>query len=203
MTKIIGLTGGIGSGKTTIAKHIEALGIPVYIADEKAKIILELPETLKAIKLAFGLQVFEDEKLNKKKLSALVFNNPKMLKLLNQIVHPAVKLDFENWLNANKEHPIVVKEAAILFESGSYKDCDAIITVVAPLNSRIQRVIQRDKTDIDSVMTRINNQWTDEMRILKSNYVIENEFEFRQDWFAFRTEKLKQLINLQLEEENL
>lgn len=175
MTKIIGLTGGIGSGKTTIAKHIEALGIPVYIADEKAKIILELPETLKAIKLVFGPEVFEDEKLNKKKLSALVFNNPKMLKLLNQIVHPAVKLDFENWLNANKEHPIVVKEAAILFESGSYKDCDAIITVVAPLNSRIQRVIQRDKTDIDSVMTRINNQWTDEMRILKSNYVIENE----------------------------
>ena len=175
MTKIIGLTGGIGSGKTTIAKHIEALGIPVYIADEKAKIILELPETLKAIKLAFGPEVFEDEKLNKKKLSTLVFNNPKMLKLLNQIVHPAVKLDFENWLNANKEHPIVVKEAAILFESGSYKDCDAIITVVAPLNSRIQRVIQRDMTDIDSVMTRINNQWTDEMRILKSNYIIENE----------------------------
>ena len=175
MTKIIGLTGGIGSGKTTIAKHIEALGIPVYIADEKAKIILELPETLKAIKLAFGPEVFEDEKLNKTKLSTLVFNNPKMLKLLNQIVHPAVKLDFENWLNANKEHPIVVKEAAILFESGSYKDCDAIITVVAPLNSRIQRVIQRDMTDIDSVMTRINNQWTDEMRILKSNYIIENE----------------------------
>ena len=175
MTKIIGLTGGIGGGKTTIAKHIEALGIPVYIADEKAKIILELPETLKAIKLAFGSEVFEDEKLNKTKLSALVFNNPKMLMLLNQIVHPAVKLDFENWLNVNKEHPIVVKEAAILFESGSYKDCDAIITVVAPLNNRIQRVIQRDNTDIDSVMTRINNQWTDEMRILKSDYIIENE----------------------------
>lgn len=175
MTKIIGLTGGIGSGKTTIAKHIEALGIPVYIADEKAKIILELPETLKAIKLAFGSEVFEDEKLNKAKLSDLVFNNPKKLMLLNQIVHPAVKLDFENWLNANKEHPIVVKEAAILFESGSYIDCDAIITVVAPLNVRIQRVIQRDKTDIDSVMTRINNQWTDEMRILKSDYIIENE----------------------------
>jgi dephospho-CoA kinase len=175
MTKIIGLTGGIGSGKTTIAKHIEALGIPVYIADEKAKIILELPETLKAIKLAFGSEVFEDDKLNKAKLSDLVFNNPKMLMLLNQIVHPAVKLDFENWLNANKEHPIVVKEAAILFESGSYIDCDAIITVVAPLNVRIQRVIQRDKTDIDSVMTRINNQWTDEMRILKSDYIIENE----------------------------
>jgi dephospho-CoA kinase len=175
MTKIIGLTGGIGSGKTTIAKHIEALGIPVYIADEKAKKILELPETLMAIKLAFGSEVFEDEKLNKTKLSTLVFNNPKMLKLLNQIVHPAVKLDFENWLETNKQHPILVKEAAILFESGSYKDCDAIITVVAPFNNRIQRVIKRDNTDIDSVMTRVNNQWTDEMRILKSDYIIENE----------------------------
>jgi dephospho-CoA kinase len=90
-------------------------------------------------------------------------------------VHPAVKLDFEKWLIANKEFPLVVKEAAILFESGSYKDCDAIITIIAPLNSRIQRVIKRDNTDFDSVMTRINNQWTDEMRILKSDYVIENE----------------------------
>lgn len=175
MTKIIGLTGGIGSGKTTIAKHIEAMGIPVYIADEEAKKVLELPETLTSIKRIFGTSVFEDEKLNKKKLSTLVFNDPQKLKLLNQIVHPAVKLDFEKWLIANKEFPLVVKEAAILFESGSYKDCDAIITIVAPLNSRIQRVIERDNTDFDSVMTRINNQWTDEMRISKSNYVIENE----------------------------
>jgi dephospho-CoA kinase len=175
MTKIIGLTGGIGSGKTTIAKHIKSMGIPVYIADDEAKKILMLPETLNALKLVFGNSVFDDGLLNKDKLSNIVFNNPEMLKQLNQIIHPAVKRDFENWLIANKNHPIVVKEAAILFESGSYKDCDAVITIVAPLNNRIQRIMARDNTIYEAVLSRINNQWTDEMRIEKSDYVIENE----------------------------
>lgn len=175
MTKIVGLTGGIGSGKTTIAKHIKSLGIPVYIADDEAKKILMLPETLNALKLVFGNSIFDDGLLNKDKLSNIVFNNPEMLKQLNKIIHPAVKRDFENWLIANKNHPIVVKEAAILFESGSYKDCDAVITIVAPLNSRIQRIIARDNTIYEAVLSRINNQWTDEMRIEKSDYVIENE----------------------------
>jgi dephospho-CoA kinase len=175
MTKIVGLTGGIGSGKTTIAKHIKSMGIPVYIADDEAKKILMLPETLNALKLVFGNSVFDDGLLNKDKLSNIVFNNPEMLKQLNQIIHPAVKRDFENWLIANKNHPIVVKEAAILFESGSYKDCDAVITIVAPLNNRIQRIMARDNTIYEAVLSRINNQWTDEMRIEKSDYVIENE----------------------------
>jgi dephospho-CoA kinase len=175
MTKIVGLTGGIGSGKTTIAKHIKSMGIPVYIADDEAKKILMLPETLNALKLVFGNSIFDDRLLNKDKLSNIVFNNPEMLKQLNQIIHPAVKRDFENWLIANKNHPIVVKEAAILFESGSYKDCDAVITIVAPLDSRINRVLERDNTNYEAVLSRINNQWTDEMRIEKSNYVIENE----------------------------
>ena len=175
MTKIVGLTGGIGSGKTTIAKHIKSMGIPVYIADDEAKKILMLPETLNALKLVFGNSIFDDGLLNKDKLSNIVFNNPEMLKQLNKIIHPAVKRDFENWLIANKNHPIVVKEAAILFESGSYKDCDAVITIVAPLNSRIQRIIARDNTIYEAVLSRINNQWTDEMRIEKSDYVIENE----------------------------
>ena len=175
MTKIIGLTGGIGSGKTTIAKHIQSLGIPVYIADDEAKKILMLPETLNALKLVFGNSIFDDGLLNKDKLSNIVFNNPEMLKQLNQIIHPAVKRDFENWLKANINSPLVVKEAAILFESGSYKDCDAIITIVAPLNSRINRVIKRDNTNYEAVLSRINNQWTDEMRIKKSDYIIENE----------------------------
>ena len=175
MTKIIGLTGGIGSGKTTIAKHIQSLGIPVYIADDEAKKILMLPETLNSLKLVFGNSIFDDRLLNKDKLSNIVFNNPEMLKQLNQIIHPAVKRDFENWLIANKNHPLVVKEVAILFESGSYKDCDAVITIVAPLDSRINRVLERDNTNYEAVLSRINNQWTDEMRIEKSNYVIENE----------------------------
>ena len=175
MTKILGLTGGIGSGKTTIAKHIQSLGIPVYNADDEAKKILMLPETLNALKLVFGNSIFDEGLLNKDKLSNIVFNNPEMLKQLNQIIHPAVKRDFENWLIANKNHPIVVKEAAILFESGSYKDCDAVITIVAPLNSRIQRIMARDNTIYEAVLSRINNQWTDEMRIKKSDYIIENE----------------------------
>jgi dephospho-CoA kinase len=175
MTKIIGLTGGIGSGKTTIAKHIKSLGIPVYIADDEAKKILLLPETLKSLKLVFGDAIFDNETLNKDKLSTIVFNNSEMLKLLNQIIHPALKRDFDNWLKANKNAPLVVKEAAILFESGSYKDCDVVITIVAPLNSRINRVIKRDNTNSEDVLNRINNQWTDEMRIKKSDYVIENE----------------------------
>jgi dephospho-CoA kinase len=175
MTKIVGLTGGIGSGKTTIAKHIKSLGIPVYIADDEAKKILLLPETLNSLKLVFGNSIFDDELLNKVKLSNIVFNNPEMLKQLNKIIHPAVKRDFDNWLQLNRNQPIVVKESAILFESGSYKDCDAVITVNAPINSRIQRVMARDNTNFEEVMSRINSQWTDEMRIEKSNYVVENE----------------------------
>ena len=175
MTKIVGLTGGIGSGKTTIAKHINSLGIPVYIADDAAKKILLLPEILNALKLVFGDTVFEDGMLNKNKLSKIVFNNPEMLKQLNQIVHPAVKIDFDNWLTLNKNQPLVVKEAAILFESGGYKDCDVIITIVAPINERIQRVMARENTNSEAVLSRMNNQWTDEMRMEKSDYVIENK----------------------------
>lgn len=175
MTKIIGLTGGIGSGKTSIAKHIKSLGIPVYIADDEAKKILLLPETIISLKLVFGNVVFDDEKLDKEKLSKIVFNNPQNLEQLNKIIHPAVKIDFDNWLKFNKKKPIVVKESAILFESGSYKDCDIIITIVVPLETRIKRVIDRDGVNSEAVLSRINNQWTDEMRIEKSDYVIENE----------------------------
>jgi dephospho-CoA kinase len=175
MTKIVGLTGGIGSGKTTIAKHIKSMGIPVYIADDAAKKILLFPETLNTLKLVFGNAIFDDELLNKDKLSKIVFNNPEMLKQLNQIVHPAVKKDFDNWLQLNENQPLVVKEAAILFESGSYKDCDIIITIVAPIEERIQRVVERDHANSEAVLSRINNQWTDEMRMERSDYVIENK----------------------------
>jgi dephospho-CoA kinase len=175
MTKIIGLTGGMGSGKTTIANHLNSLGIPVYNSDYQAKKILNLPETVESLKLVFGDVIFTNELLDKEKLSKIVFKNPEQLKLLNQIIHPAVKVDFENWLKANKNSPLVIKEAAILFESGSYKNCDVIISVSAPQEIRIQRVIARDQLTYDEVMFRINNQWTDEMRNEKSDYVIDNQ----------------------------
>lgn len=175
MTKIIGLTGGIGSGKTTIANHLKSLGIPVYNSDDQAKKILYLPETIDSLKSAFGNVVFTNELFDKDKLAKLVFNNPEQLKVLNQIIHPAVKVDFENWLKANKNSPLIIKEAAILFESGSYKDCDVIISISAPQEIRFQRVIERDLLTYEEVMSRINNQWTDEMRNKNSDYVIDNQ----------------------------
>ena len=175
MTKIIGLTGGIGSGKTTIANHLKSLGIPVYNSDEQAKKILYLPETIKSLKSVFGNSIFSNNLLDKEKLSKLVFNYPIQLKLLNQIIHPAVKVDFDKWLFENKNAKLVIKEAAILFESGSYKDCDAIISISAPQELRIQRVINRDLATYEEVMSKINNQWTDDMRNKKSDYVIDNQ----------------------------
>jgi len=172
--KIIGLTGGIGSGKTTVANHFIAAGIPVYIADDAARKIMQSPEILREIEKTFGGSVFEKGVLNRQKLSEIVFSNLDKLKKLNAIIHPAVKKNFGNWILNHKNSPFVIYEAAILFESGSYKDYDMIITVTAPLETRIERVIQRDKTTRQDVFKRINMQWTDEQRQAKSDFVSEN-----------------------------
>lgn len=174
MTKIIGLTGGIGSGKTTIANHFKKANIPIYIADDEAKKIMQSDQIIEDIKSTFGDSIFDNSILNREKLSKIVFKNPEKLKLLNAIIHPAVKKDFQNWVLNHKNSPFVIYEAAILFESGSYKNCDLTITVTAPIESRIERVIQRDKTTREQVLKRINSQWNDEQRIAKSDFVIEN-----------------------------
>ncbi|MFV8442361.1 dephospho-CoA kinase [Flavobacterium sp. LB2P44] len=174
MTKIIGLTGGIGSGKTTIAKYFKSFGIPIYIADDEARKIMESPEIIDAIISAFGEAIFENGILNREKLAKIVFNDSDKLEKLNNIVHPAVKKHFEQWLLNHKNVPYIIYEAAILFESGGNKNCDLIITVTAPVETRIQRVIKRDKTTLELVLKKINAQWTDEKRISKSDFVIEN-----------------------------
>ena len=174
MTKIIGLTGGIGTGKTMVAEYFKSLGIPVYIADKEARQLITSDNIINALSNEFGKEILENGILNREKLAKLVFNDSKKLQKLNSIVHPEVKKHFENWVEKHKNSPFVVKEAAILFESGSYKYCDTIITVTAPLETRLQRVMKRDKTDRESVLKRIENQWTDKQRITKSNYVIHN-----------------------------
>lgn len=174
MTKIIGLTGGIGSGKTTVANHFMAAGIPVYIADDEARKIMQTDKIIAEIKKTFGDIVFDNGILNREKLAKVVFNDPEKLKLLNAIIHPAVKKHFGNWISNHKNTPYLIYEAAILFESGSYKDCDIIITVIAPFELRIQRVMQRDKTTRENVLRRVNMQWNDDQRIEKSDFVIEN-----------------------------
>ena len=175
MTKIIGLTGGIGSGKTTIANYFMAAGIPVYIADDEARKIMQSDEIIAEIKKTFGSAIFENGILNREKLAQIVFGDAEKLKLLNAIIHPAVKKHFQNWILNHKNSPFIIYEAAILFESGSYKDCDKIITVTAPMESRIQRVIQRDNSSRDQVLKRINAQWNDNQRIAKSDFVIQND----------------------------
>lgn len=174
MTKIIGLTGGIGSGKTTIANHFMAAGIPVYIADDEARKITQSAAIIDEIRKIFGTAIFEDGILNRQKLAEIVFDNPDKLKLLNGIIHPAVKKHFDNWVLDHKNNSFVIYEAAILFESGSYKNCDKIITVTAPLETRIQRVIERDNTSREHVLKRMNMQWDDNQRIAKSDFVVEN-----------------------------
>lgn len=175
MAKIIGLTGGIGSGKTTIANYFQSKGIPVYIADDEARKIMQSVEIIEAIKQIFGNSIFENDVLNREKLAEIVFNDPEKLKQLNAIVHPAVREHFANWILKHSATAYVIYEAAILFESGRYKECDLIISVTAPIESRIQRVMQRDKTTREQVLKRINAQWTDEQRVSKSDFIIENE----------------------------
>jgi len=174
MTKIIGLTGGIGSGKTTIANYFNELGVPVYIADDGAKKIMQSENIIEEIKTVFGETIFENNILNRSKLAEIVFKDKGKLAQLNAIVHPAVKEDFEVWLLQHKNYEYIIYEAAILFESGRYKECDFVITVTAPVEIRIERVLKRDNTTREQVLSRMQMQWNDENRISRSNFVINN-----------------------------
>ena len=194
MTKVIGLTGGIGSGKTTVAKLFMSEGIPVYIADDQAKKIMESPETIRKVAAVFGEEVLKNDKIDTKALSSIVFNNPGKLKALNAIVHPLVRQHFDQWVAENKSFPFVIKEAAILFESGSYKFCNKIITVTASEQTRIRRVTERDHVTEQEVLDRIKNQWPDSEKIAKSDYVINNE-NLEETKIQFQ-EILKKLKNL-------
>jgi len=174
--KIIGLTGGIGSGKTTAAEVFKKLGVPVYNSDEEAKKLMNTDTTIiNKFKMIFGYDIYDSNNLlNKKKLAGLIFNNKDKLNTVNSIVHPAVKNHFKNWLTKQKS-PYVIKETAILFESGIDKDVDKIITVTAPIQLRINRVKQRDSINEEEVMKRINNQFDDAYKIKKSDFVIKND----------------------------
>lgn len=174
MTKIIGLTGGIGSGKSTIAAYIAAQGIPVYIADDEARKIMELPEIIHKVQEIFEVNVIENGKLNRKKIADLVFSAPNLLKKLNEIIHPAVNKNFGIWLKNNEKYRYIVKEVAILFESGGYKKCDKIILVTAPEVVRIERVMGRDGVTKEQVLDRMKNQWKDEDKAVLSDYIVVN-----------------------------
>ena len=175
--KNIGLTGGIGSGKSYIAKVFEALDIPVFYADNEAKKILNEPQIIINVSEVLQTNIIDPVTglANRKKIASIVFNDSEKLKLLNQIIHPAVEQNFIIWRANHAQKKYVIKEAAILFESGSYKKLDGVICVVSPLELRLKRVAVRDNESEAEILKRINNQWSDEQRIALSNWVIHND----------------------------
>lgn len=176
MAKIIGLTGGIGTGKTTVAKYFASKGVPVYIADEAAKKIMNTKEVIQEVQALFSENVIlENGYLNRTLIRDLVFSDKGKLEQLNSIIHPKVKRDFDNWLSQHQDAPFVIKEVAILFETNGQEYCDATILVTAPLETRIQRVLERDKSTKDIILQIIQNQLPEEQKIRLATYVIENE----------------------------
>lgn len=169
----IGVTGGIGSGKSTVCRCFEILDIPVFYADDQARTIINTDETvINAIKLLFGDDIYDASGLKRSQVAAIVFDQPDKLAALNAIVHPAVDRCFAQWKSIHGNAPYVIKEAAILFESGMYQSLDYVVTVTAPLEMRIARVMKRDGVSRDNVLKRVDNQWNDERKIALSNFVI-------------------------------
>lgn len=173
-----GITGGIGVGKSTVCKIFMRLNIPVYQADDRAKFLMNNDEdVIKKVRQAFGWDAYDRQnKLNRSYLAKVVFNDPRQLKILNAIVHPVVLKDYDNWVKAQEGlAPYSIKEAAIMFESDSYKQLDRIIVVTSPINTRIDRIMKRDHLKREEVLKRIENQMTDKERLEKADYVIRND----------------------------
>jgi len=172
---IVGLTGGIGSGKTTVAKMFMELGIPVFIADTEAKRLMSSSKVIrrKLIKL-FGEDAYVNGILNKPFIASKIFSDKEMLQKMNAIIHPKVGKRFKKWI-LKQDAPYVISEVAILFENGSYKNYDTIIVVTATEEERLKRVLKRDDTSEKKIKAIMKNQWSDEDKIKRSDYVIHNE----------------------------
>lgn len=173
----IGLTGGIGSGKSTVAKVFEQLGVPVFYADLEAKKMLFDSEVKSSLKKLFGEGIFDGRgEIHRSSLAQLVFNDKEGLQKLNNEIHPRIHHHFKVWceFQAQSNHPYIIKEAAIIFEAGVHKELDKVICVAAPLQQRIQRVIKRDEVELEHVEVRMNNQWPQEQIVAASDFVINN-----------------------------
>ena len=172
--KVVGLTGGIGSGKTTVAKMFIALGVPVYIADDEARRLTNSSLIIKR-KLTdlLGIKVYKNGVLNRKYVADIIFKDKDLLNKVNKIIHPIVSLHFKRWMKY-QEGIYCIKEAAILFENDGYKKCDLTILVIAPVKERIRRVLNRDGSTKKVIETRIKNQWNDDKKCKLADIIIEN-----------------------------
>jgi dephospho-CoA kinase len=171
----IGITGGLGSGKSVVLSLLEMAGIPVYVADEKSKILTDnSPEIRKKLIRLYGNDIYTDEKLDRKKLASLIFSDESLLKKVNDIIHPVVKKDFKEWLT-KQDFGYCALESAILYESGFDNDVDVVIMVYAPVELRLSRAMKRDSATEAEIMRRMNRQMPDAFKREKADFVIIND----------------------------
>lgn len=172
----VGITGGIGSGKTSVCRIFELFDIPVYYADARAKWLMHHNQKLKSkIQELFGADIYKEDGLDRKKLAGIVFNDKTALSQLNALVHPAVAEDTKAWFEDQSSAPFALKEAALIFEVGGEKSLDKVITVFAPQEIRLDRVTKRDQTDRKAILARMKNQMNEMDKVAKSDYVIIND----------------------------
>jgi dephospho-CoA kinase len=172
----IGVTGGIGAGKSLICRIFTVLGVPVYDADYHARrIMAEDPNIQRKLEDAFGPGVITAGGPDRKALAKIVFNDPSALEFVNSLVHPAVFADFMRWMNNQGDSPYIIKEAAILLETGGHRQLDMVILITAPADLRLQRVMQRDGENAENIRKRMQNQWTDEDKIPLAGVVLHND----------------------------
>ncbi len=172
--KRIGLTGGIGSGKSYIAGVLEKMGYPVYYSDQQAKVLTDThPEIRAGLISRFGTNIYSEGILNRKELAAHIFNSEPDRNFVNQLIHPVVRADFDRWC-AEQHTALVFNEAAILFETGAYQQFDATVLVIAPLETRIERIMQRDRCTVEQAEARMKSQWSDEQKTPLANAIVSN-----------------------------
>jgi len=174
MTKVIGITGGIGSGKSVIGHILSTMGYPVYYSDQEAKEVMNNDVELRKELIAlFGENTYVNGELNRPFLAEKIFTSPVLKEKINQLVHPRVRKRFQDFVDSSNSD-YIFNEAAILFETGAYKDFDATLLVIADKELRIQRIMERDSISVEQVTARMNNQWTDEQKLKLTNFVIRN-----------------------------
>jgi dephospho-CoA kinase len=173
--KRIGLTGGIGSGKSFIAQIIEHMGYPVYYSDKRSKELTKSNPSIKTGLISlFGEEVYSDNELNTQLVATKIFQNEEMRQKVNELIHPIVRKDFEDWVT-NQKSTLVFNEAAILFETGSYKNFDANILICAPLELKIKRVMKRENCSREEVLARMSKQWSDDEKSKLADFIINND----------------------------
>lgn len=173
--KTVGLTGGIGSGKSTVAKLFEELGIPVFYSDDEAKKVYENPEVQHEMSELIGESLFEQGILNRKLLADKLFAQPDLRQQVNAIIHPRVREAFAHFVNSYADKPYIINEAAILFETGTYKQFDFMVLVIAPEAIKVERIKQRDQISAAAVHERMKAQWKDEQKIPLAQFIIQND----------------------------